>query len=97
MERIWLMLRALCLAMFAFITLFVGLTVVLPRESLAAEELGKRFAAHDPQSRQKIDHSAWDRLLKAYVSADKDGLNRFDYAGLKASGLGDLKKKLTRT
>lgn len=37
-------------------------------------------------SKQTVDHSAWDRLLKAYVKAGPDGLNRVDYSAFKAGG-----------
>jgi Protein of unknown function, DUF547 len=33
-----------------------------------------------------VDHSAWDGLLKTYVVAGKDGLNRVAYAKFKAEG-----------
>ncbi|NQW01447.1 MAG: DUF547 domain-containing protein [Rhodospirillales bacterium] len=42
-------------------------------------ELWERWSIHDPQSTQSIDHSAWDRFLKAYVHPDPDGLNRVAY------------------
>ena len=31
------------------------------------------------------EHSEWDRILKAYVQVSQDGVNRFDYARLKAN------------
>jgi hypothetical protein len=94
--QIWRMLRASRLALFICLTLLAGLAAALPATSLMAEELDKRFAAYDQTSKMRIDHSAWDRLLKAHVTTDRDGLNRFDYAGLKASGLGDLRKYLAQ-
>lgn len=33
---------------------------------------------------QPIDHSAWDSLLARYVTQSPDGINRVDYAALKA-------------
>ena len=83
------------IALFAIMMLVAGLAIALPFERLMAGELNQRFAAHNPKSSLVIDHSAWDKLLQAYVSTDKDGLNLFDYAGLKAHGLGDLKKYLS--
>jgi len=88
--QIWRMLRASRLALFVCLTL----PAALPATSLMAEELDKRFAVYDQTSSQKINHSAWNMLLRAYVTADRQGLNRIDYAGLKASGLGDLRKYL---
>ena len=41
-------------------------------------------------SASTIDHSIWDRLLKVHVKAADDGINRVDYAGLKASGAAEL-------
>ena len=40
---------------------------------------------------QTVDHSTWDRLLKAYVKADPSGLNRVDYAAFKAGRHSELK------
>lgn len=43
-------------------------------------ELWERWTAHDSVSSASIDHAAWDRFLKTYLSKDKDGVNRFAYA-----------------
>lgn len=48
-------------------------------------------AKHAPGSTQIIDHSVWDGLLKTYVKAESDGLNRIDYAGFKSGGHAKLK------
>jgi hypothetical protein len=48
-----------------------------------------RMAAE--QTTKPVDHSAWDRLLKTYVKPGADGLNRVDYAALKADGLPALR------
>ena len=45
-----------------------------------------RWQAHDPSSTVVIDHSAWDGLLKRYLSTGSDGVNRVDYAALNAGG-----------
>ena len=45
-------------------------------------------------STQTVDHSAWDRLLRAYVKAGSDGLNRVDYASFKQEGHPALKAYL---
>lgn len=39
----------------------------------------------------RIDHSAWDRLLKQYVQPGADGLNRIDYKAFQSAGHADLK------
>lgn len=44
------------------------------------------FAKTAERSASKVDHSAWDRLLKAYVELGADGLNRVDYARFKQEG-----------
>lgn len=36
----------------------------------------------NPASQEVVDHSAWDDILKAYLKPHKDGVNRFDYAGV---------------
>jgi len=41
-----------------------------------------------------VDNSIWDRLLKAYVKAGADGINRVDYAAFKRSGHSQLKAYL---
>ncbi len=50
-------------------------------EALAAPsaDLWPRWQKHDPAAAQTLDHSAWDRLLEAYIKPDGDGLNRFAY------------------
>ena len=82
--------------------LFSSLTPVLFSLALlaapgtaSAEALHTFFAAHDAGSVQKLDHGPWNRLLKSYLHAGKDGLNRYDYAALNASGGHGLAKYLT--
>lgn len=83
------------LAALALMALIAGFAVNAPfADDAAAQEVRKLFAAHTQNSTKKIDHSAWSKLLKTHVHRDKDGLNRFDYAGLRAGGLGTLKKYL---
>ena len=91
---IWLMRRGPRIALLCVIALVIGLGLLFPIDAPLAQELDKRFATHNPNSSQRVDHSAWDRLLNTYVRSDKNGLNRVDYAGLKRRGLGDLKKYL---
>ena len=42
-------------------------------------------------STEVVDHAAWDQLLQTYVKPGADGLNRVDYAALKADGLPALR------
>lgn len=62
-------------------------SVALASAAYAAPEaeLWPRWAAHVPESKTRIDHSAWDRLLDRYVTRDGTGLNRFDYAVVTAA------------
>ena len=46
-------------------------------------------------STARVDHSTWDRLLKAYVIEGSDGLNRVDYAGFKRVGRTALDKYIS--
>ncbi len=57
----------------------------------AAASITETFTKHNTGSTKTVDHSAWDKLLKRYVSAGADGLNRVDYAGFKSKGHGALK------
>lgn len=42
-------------------------------------DLWKAWAAHDETSTVRVDHSAWDRLLRAHVTRGADGIARFSY------------------
>ncbi len=59
----------------------------------AAQDL---FAGAATGSSEAVDHSAWDRLLKAYVKPGADGMNRVDYAAFKSGGQADLKLYIGR-
>lgn len=45
-------------------------------------ELWERWQAHDPQSTQRVDHSAWGRFLSRYLRVMPVQGNRLDYAGV---------------
>ncbi len=49
-----------------------------------------------PARPRRVDHSAWDRLLKTYVKPGTDGLNRVDYAAFKRDGHAALKAYISR-
>jgi Protein of unknown function, DUF547 len=49
-------------------------------------EAWTRWAAHDETSSAGIDHSAWDRLLRAYRIPAADGVARFAYGRVGAAG-----------
>jgi hypothetical protein len=42
-------------------------------------------------STEVVDHAPWDQLLQTYVKPGADGLNRVDYAAVKADGLPALR------
>ena len=48
-------------------------------------ELIPFWDASDESSTATVDHSAWQEVLTGYVIVHPSGVNRFDYAGLKAS------------
>jgi Protein of unknown function, DUF547 len=48
-------------------------------------ELWERWTAHDPASRETVDHAAWTAFLERYVSPGPDGIARVDYAGVSAA------------
>lgn len=78
------------------------LVALLPSALHAApgSKLIDRWLAHDPASTTVIDHSDWDRILKANIVTDANGLNRFDYGGISAADKQALKAyvaKLTST
>ena len=63
------------------------LLVVAPGFALAApaSALLEFWNASDETRTETIDHSVWQNLLTAYLSSHPSGVNRFDYAALKAN------------
>ncbi|MGI9422411.1 MAG: DUF547 domain-containing protein [Hyphomicrobiaceae bacterium] len=57
----------------------------LASTQVAYAGLKETFAQHTAGSPAKVDHSAWDKLLKKYVKSDASGLNRVDYRAFKAN------------
>jgi len=54
-------------------------------QSAPKAELWPRWQKHDPSSRQKIDHGAWDGFLKKFVVAPHpSGINRVRYQAVTA-------------
>ncbi len=64
-----------------------ALLVFTPGFTLAAPSstLLEVWDRSDETNAETIDHSAWQNLLTAYLSSHPSGVNRFDYAALKAS------------
>ncbi|GBE44349.1 hypothetical protein BMS3Bbin10_02440 [bacterium BMS3Bbin10] len=79
------------------LALLVCLPLLAGAGAASAKELRERFAVFDAGSQERVDHSAWNRLLKTYLreSRGKDGLNRVNYAALKAGGMEELKEYLS--
>jgi len=48
-------------------------------------DLWPRWERHDPASRESLDFTAWDALLKRVVTSGGDGINRVDYRSLAAA------------
>lgn len=71
------------LAVFVF-----GASLPAVARSDPAQDLFRRPAAG---STEVVDHAPWDQLLQTYVKPGADGLNRVDYAALKADGLPALR------
>lgn len=53
-------------------------------EAAPRAELWPRWEKHDPSSTVAIDHAAWERWLKVYVTAGADGIHRVAYARVTA-------------
>lgn len=69
-----------------------AILAVLPAHAATVTEAFSPYAAG---SAKTVDHAVWDGLLKAHIKPDATGLNRFDYAGLKARGQDRLKAYIT--
>lgn len=74
----------------AGIALAIGFFALAPQSRAAGVET---FGQHPftEGSTKTFDHAAWDQLLKTYVVAGPDGLNRVTYAKFKANGGAALK------
>lgn len=55
-------------------------------------DLWPRWEAHNPQSEEVIDVSAWNDILAAYVTQDAGGLNRFSYGAVSVEDKEKLKR-----
>jgi hypothetical protein len=67
------------------ITAACAIYLVLSLATAAAApkaELWQRWTAHDPAATATIDHHAWDRFVRTYVSSFPDGVNRVAYANV---------------
>lgn len=75
--------------------LVLAILVMLALGTVASAQVARTpadlFASFSAGSQQRVDHSVWDRLLKAYVKPQPDGLNRVDYAAMKRDAHQELK------
>ena len=71
--------------------LLTAIVCVMATGGAMAGELETAFHKSAAGSKAIIDHSAWTALLKDYVKTGPDGLNRVDYARLKAEKAQALK------
>ena len=71
---------------------------LIPAAAVAAPkvELWERWTAHDPAASQRIDHGAWGRFLRAYLSEDEAGVTRVDYAAVSPADRAPLGRYIDR-
>jgi hypothetical protein len=86
-RRLRRILQRVCAAVATLVLVgVVALPASAAFESLFAPKarLWQRWTAHDEGSTVRIDHGAWDRFLKRYVSVGPDRINRVAYAKVSA-------------
>lgn len=95
----------------SFIAIATSLPVLLfgPRRSRAGlienlfvptADLWPRWTAHDPESRLRLNHVAWDRLLKTFIRPQPTGINLVAYGEFTAAdcnALDDYLRRLSAT
>ena len=72
-------------------TFALGMLAGLLSPVLTAPALAQDYTKHAAGSNRTVDHAVWDKLLKAYVKPNPDGINRIDFAGFKKAGHAELK------
>jgi hypothetical protein len=70
----------------------IGVTVAGQWQPAEAANIGEVFSRFTPGSAETVNHSVWDKLLKAYVTPGDDGLNRVAYARFKKESHDQLKR-----
>ncbi|MCY3841193.1 MAG: DUF547 domain-containing protein [Gammaproteobacteria bacterium] len=75
----------------AVLAMIVGCAVAA--HAAAPPELIPMWNASDETNTETVDHGPWQEILDAHLQGHPSGVNRFDYAGLKANA--DNRKKLT--
>jgi hypothetical protein len=74
---------------------FAVLAVLFFLTPAKADELDRYFSTNDPNATMTVDHSAWERILTAYVVPSPDRINRFAYGRVTAADKKALKGYLT--
>ncbi len=81
----------------AVLGFLMALAFMLPSATASAApkaEPWERWTAHDGASTATIDHSAWDRFIKAYLVPGRDGINRLAYGRVSVADRGALARTL---
>ena len=86
-------LRSIVLAAIVFLA---NITLPPPIAEARADNITDIFSANDASSKVSVDHAAWSDLLKKYVIADNDGINRVDYKAFKAEAHSPLKSYIAQ-
>ncbi len=60
-----------------------------------AADLDQYFSVNNPNATMTVDHSAWERILSAYVVVSPDRINRFAYGRVMGADKRVLKAYLT--
>lgn len=80
----------LVLALTLSVTIFLSPQTVLAQGSSPSQF----FAKHNQNSKIRVKHHVWARLLKQYLRRDKTGLNRFKYRAVTSKDRSALKAYL---
>jgi hypothetical protein len=84
----------------AVLSITILLLCVGPALAAPKSELWQRWTKNDPSSVLQVDHSTWDRLLKAYLIIGSDGVSLFRYGRVSAgdrAALDHYIRQLTQT
>ena len=61
-------------------------------QAAPAARLWERWSAHNPESSATIDHGTWNDWLERQVTANPDGINRVNYAGVSGADRAQLRR-----
>ena len=74
-----------------FLSLLFLFSLMLTVSSAHADQITDTFSKFEAGADTKVDHAAWDGLLKSFVKPTESGLNVVDYGRFKA----EARSKLT--